>query len=371
MDYEYELQVAIEDKDFYQFVQLFELNDLGCHDYERSLLHSAATFGTLQMVKFLVSKGADVNRRCERDCYLALTDAADSGKVEIARFLIGVGSEIDISDAMQNPLMRAAQKGHRDVVEYLLSTSIDRHACYRIPDGTLINAFTEAQQSGNRKLVKLLKAEGCRKPVEGVDIPLWEPKQEISDGAPPIAKAGDFVDPVDRHLYLMMDALPFNIGFELDDLQIINIEKRHCAFEVDMTDAAMNMLNVQPPLQFDETLTRIEQTVVKLRNGETLKCAEAFPAATLGVLWGWQLINELNWVWCAVKQNGWETLAVCDPKRQYLILPVQYMRTIAGDTGRIDERNPQPVPKWPRDHITDIRNGSVPPVKAGSVVRIC
>jgi hypothetical protein len=168
-----------------------------------------------------------------------------------------------------------------------------------------------------------------------------------------------------------MDALPFNIGFELDDLQIIDIEERHCTFEVYMTDAAMNMLNVQPPLRFTYTLMQIEESVKKLRNGETLNCAEAFPAATLGVLWGWQLVNELDWKWCAVKQNGWETLAICDTKRQYLILPVQYMRTIAGDTGRIGERNPQPVSKWPQDHIAEIRNGSLPPAQAGKVVRIC
>jgi len=74
--------------------------------------------------------------------------------------------------------MRAAEEGHFDVVKYLLTTGIDRHATYRLLTGALENALTEAEQGGHKEIVELLKAHGCHAPVEGVDIPLWEPPPE-------------------------------------------------------------------------------------------------------------------------------------------------------------------------------------------------
>ena len=262
MAYKFELQVAIEEGDFDKFLELFELSDLDCDDYDGSLLHSAASFGTLQMVEFLVAKGAEINRLGGTFRAPALTYAADCGNVDIVRFLVETGTDVDISTPTRNPLLLAVGEEHFDVVQYLLTTTIDRNACYRTPNGQLNNALTEGLRSGNRKIVELLRAEGCKEPVEGVDRPLWEPKPRNARNRPkPAATKLDAIDQVDRGLYLMMDALPFNIGFELNNLTIIDAEKRHCAFEIAMTDAAMKMLNLQPPLEFTKTLTTIEQNL--------------------------------------------------------------------------------------------------------------
>ena len=83
MAYKFELQVAIEEGDFDKFLELFELSDLDCDDYDGSLLHSAASFGTLQMVEFLVAKGAEINRPGGTFRAPALTYAADCGNVDI------------------------------------------------------------------------------------------------------------------------------------------------------------------------------------------------------------------------------------------------------------------------------------------------
>lgn len=174
-NYKLELQEAIEDGDLAKFRESFELSDLASDDYDGSLLHSAATFGTLETVKFLVENGAEINRRGGTYRAPAVTYAADNGKADITRYLFEHGSVLDTSHALRNPLLRAAAGGHLDVVSYLLTTTIDPHATYRVPTGELINALVEAEQGGHKKVAELLKAHGCRRPVEGVDKPIWEP----------------------------------------------------------------------------------------------------------------------------------------------------------------------------------------------------
>ncbi|MGB7347766.1 MAG: suppressor of fused domain protein, partial [Pirellulaceae bacterium] len=86
-------------------------------------------------------------------------------------------------------LLNAAKEGHDEVVEYLLSAGINANATYRIPSGALINAMTDAKRSQNAKVIELLKSHGCHEPVEGVDIPIWEP-EEFRNKQVPIADLG-------------------------------------------------------------------------------------------------------------------------------------------------------------------------------------
>jgi len=197
MEYKFELQVAIEEGDLDEFRRLFESGDLDCTDYSGgSLLHSAATFGTVEIVSFLVDAGAEASRPGRQGC-LAVTFAAEEGKLDIVRYLVEAGSALDTSHSLRNPLLNAAGEGHIDVVEYLLSTGIDPHATYRIPAGTLINALTSAEQRGHTKIAELLKSHGCHLPVEGVDIPIWEPKPEFMVDQTP---ASEQADPVTEYM---------------------------------------------------------------------------------------------------------------------------------------------------------------------------
>jgi hypothetical protein len=165
----------------------------------------------------------------------------------------------------------------------------------------------------------------------------------------------------ERYIYMFMDAMPANLEFKLDDLKIIEMQERHCAFELSMTQAAMDMLQLKTPIEDKEkTLDAIEDTIRRIRLGEELECKETFPAATLGVLWGWQLVSDLNWKWCAVSQSWWETLAVCDQSQRYAVLPVQYFRRMVGETGMIGEKGDNTVTRGPRDLLTDIRDGRLP-----------
>ena len=174
----------------------------------------------------------------------------------------------------------------------------------------------------------------------------------------------------ERYIYMFMDAMPANLEFKLDDLKIVEMQQRHCAFELSMTEAAMEMLQMQPPLEKDKTLDAIEDSIRRIRNGEEMECKETFPAATLGVLWGWQLVTDANWKWCAVSQNWWETLAVCDQSQRYAILPVQYFRRMTGDTGRLGEKCDSSAVTGPRQLLNEIRSGKLPPQTCGKLVCI-
>ena len=164
-----------------------------------------------------------------------------------------------------------------------------------------------------------------------------------------------------------MDAMPFNLEFELNKLRIIPMEMRHCAFELKMTEAAQEMLGIQPPLEHAKNLIRIEEMLRSMRAGESFECKETFPAAALGVLWGWQLITEFDWEWCAVSQEWWETLAVCDPDEQHVVLPVQYFRRLAGETGEIGGKDDAPVDKSPSEFLDDVRHGRLPATEDGKI----
>lgn len=218
MNYKPELDEAIEAGDLDMVRQQFEPSDLASDDYDGSLLHNAATWGTLEIVKFLVESGAEINRSGGTYNCPAITYAAGRGKLAIVRYLFEAGSVLDTSHAVKNALMNAAEEGHFDVVEFLLTTGIDPQATYRIPAGNLINAYTQAEQGRHKEIVGLLTAYGCHRPVEGVDIPLWEPKGWKAEKTPAASKSQSIVEymeqrfgPVDsngmRELLPLMDGI--------------------------------------------------------------------------------------------------------------------------------------------------------------------
>ncbi len=50
---------------------------------------------------------------------------------------------------------------------------------------------------------------------------------------------------------MFMDAMPFNLEFEVNDLRIIDMLPRHCGFEVTMLEAAEQMLGITRPYDYD------------------------------------------------------------------------------------------------------------------------
>jgi len=74
-------------------------------------LEFAVRRGDVEMVKFLVSKGADIDD--------SLRSAASAGHLEVVKFLVSTGANVDDP----KPLNSAASAGHLEVVKYLVSKS--------------------------------------------------------------------------------------------------------------------------------------------------------------------------------------------------------------------------------------------------------
>lgn len=266
MDHKAELVEAIDDGDINRFRRNFEREDLQSCGVFGSILHMATLFGTFEIVKFLVENGAELNRLGGSWEAPALTYAAKKGNLEIVRYLVEAGSMLDTSHSLNNPLMRAAGKGHIDVVEYLLSTDIDRHATYRIPAGTLINALVEAEQGGHTEIVELLKAHGCHRPVEGIDKPIWEPAPEfmVDHQSPELKRAREIIDYMEQRFgladeYGIQEIIPVMEGISVS-INIIRPNDSHpylVMFTNGMSDLPMKVPAGQEAWQYAELVIHL------------------------------------------------------------------------------------------------------------------
>lgn len=153
-------------------------------------IHEAARVGKSEMVKYLVSKGADVNARNNAgetplDCaaynghieiagYLlsegADIDARDKNgssplhdvikisKVEMARYLATQGANIDTKDDYgKTPLHDAATMGHLDILQYLVSQGVEINA----KDNNGNSPLHIAATTGHLEIVKYLISQGA------------------------------------------------------------------------------------------------------------------------------------------------------------------------------------------------------------------
>ncbi|XP_030855648.1 serine/threonine-protein phosphatase 6 regulatory ankyrin repeat subunit C-like [Strongylocentrotus purpuratus] len=87
----------------------------------RTALRSAAFNGHLDVIKFLISQGADVNKGSNNG-WTVLHSAAFNGHLDVTEYLISQGAEVTMgSNEGWTALNIAAFNGHLDVTEYLIS----------------------------------------------------------------------------------------------------------------------------------------------------------------------------------------------------------------------------------------------------------
>lgn len=86
----------------------------------RTALIEATVNGHIEIVKFLLEKGATVDIKSERNL-TALAHAAECGQEEIVKLLLKKGAALEIPDALdRTPLTYAARKGNYDIVKMLV-----------------------------------------------------------------------------------------------------------------------------------------------------------------------------------------------------------------------------------------------------------
>jgi ankyrin repeat protein len=83
-------------------------------------LHNAALSGNLEMVKWLVEKGLNVNTKNKDDWYV-IHSAARSGNLELVKWLNEHGANIFVKSNYDSTLLHvAAEKGHLQLVKWLV-----------------------------------------------------------------------------------------------------------------------------------------------------------------------------------------------------------------------------------------------------------
>ena len=113
--------------------------------------------GHLDIVKLLIAEGADVGAR-QNDGTSLLHIAAVSGQKEIAALLIDKGLDPNTKqNEGSNPLTYAVSRGHREVAELL----IDRGADVNIQDNMGYSPVYVAAFRGNKEMLRFLISKGA------------------------------------------------------------------------------------------------------------------------------------------------------------------------------------------------------------------
>ncbi|MBD3170229.1 MAG: hypothetical protein GF307_12155 [candidate division Zixibacteria bacterium] len=155
-----EIHNVIEEGNLDQVKELLESNpDLinATYNYGQSVMHAAAYSGHIEIVKYLIEKGADVNARSGQNSN-PLHGAAYYGHEDIVKLLIENGAEVDNPNAYDyRPMLSACAGGHLNIVKMLIDAGADIEATTY--DGA--NALLTAAASGNQEMFEMLLELGA------------------------------------------------------------------------------------------------------------------------------------------------------------------------------------------------------------------
>ena len=181
-----------EDREFMKLMLAngIDVKYLGDISTETTPLYQAAFNGHKELVELLLEKGANPNMRTTTKNILAiggttaLIGAAKGGHKEIVDLLIRDGADVDTIGAIEflrkveytsttkraksalsthhdytvsSPLLEAAAKGHKEIVELLIANKAD----INITDLTGVNPLMKAAREGHIEIVRLLVANGA------------------------------------------------------------------------------------------------------------------------------------------------------------------------------------------------------------------
>jgi ankyrin repeat protein len=128
-------------------------------EYGNSLLHLAVREGNVDIIKYLVSEGANVNSRNIAD-EAPIHIAANSGNLDVVIQLISNGADINVKDSIGNTSLHdAVENDHIQIVKYLIS------------QGAEINTQNNGHQSPLHEAVVFNKVEMSKLLVsEGANV---------------------------------------------------------------------------------------------------------------------------------------------------------------------------------------------------------
>ena len=116
----------------------------------------ASEGGHMEVIKYLIEKGADVNivsNKYGRGS--AMIYAAAAGRLEVVQYLVDHGANINATSTSQNEtaLIWAVAMGHPDIVKYLLEKGADQTIINKNKE----NAIDVAKKVNRADMIKLLE----------------------------------------------------------------------------------------------------------------------------------------------------------------------------------------------------------------------
>ncbi len=121
---------------------------------ESSPLHGAAAAGHIEIVEYLLSKGADIDARNNAN-QNPLLYAAYNGKTPVVKLLLEKGADFKELDRYGRTVLHyPAREGHKDVVEILVNKGMN----ITVEDGMGISALQFAIQGGHAGIVDVFIA---------------------------------------------------------------------------------------------------------------------------------------------------------------------------------------------------------------------
>lgn len=125
-------------------------------------LHQAASHDNVAMVQMLIEAGIGVNAPRKDDPENPLDQAACSGCVKVARWLLDHGAKMDNGGGMRGTtLIGAVNSGSLEMVKLLVERGADVNVTYDKPPK---NALSHALMYGYEDIAKLLRAHGAVEP---------------------------------------------------------------------------------------------------------------------------------------------------------------------------------------------------------------
>lgn len=141
---------AIESGDIETVKEMISSGAVDVNEFDSisSFLHTAATFNQIEIAKFLIEKGIDVNM-LNHTGLTALSRAVRKGNFEMVKLLCESGAKLDVSTSENNPLFFAGSCHQKAIAQYLVDQGIDIYATYHIGDMENCDAYSWAEKWGD------------------------------------------------------------------------------------------------------------------------------------------------------------------------------------------------------------------------------
>lgn len=136
-------------------------------------VHLASKLGRLEILKYLVRIGGDINADGGISSANAVGYAAFRGHIDILEYLLAIGGIMETGNAEQNPLFGAIYNGDFQTAKWLIDQGIDFKIAYKGEDGSSFNALDQAYYLGKPEIAKYLLSKGATPANAGKQDPTY------------------------------------------------------------------------------------------------------------------------------------------------------------------------------------------------------